>query len=87
MKKIVIIGGGISGLYIANLFRKNLDYDQKILFEIDYEPKKLKKFISKFNDSFGINYDSGNSASKGYIIDDEKINLIFEIVKEEKNGY
>ena len=56
-----------------NKFRKNLDYDQKILFEIDYEPKKLKKFISKFDDSFGINYDSGNSASKGYIIDDEKI--------------
>ena len=27
MKKIAIIGGGISGLYIANLFRKNSNYE------------------------------------------------------------
>ena len=27
MKKIAIIGGGISGLYIANLFRQNLSYE------------------------------------------------------------
>lgn len=27
MKKIAIIGGGISGLYIANLFRQNPDYE------------------------------------------------------------
>jgi len=27
MKKIAIIGGGISGLYIANLLRQNLDYE------------------------------------------------------------
>ena len=27
MKKIAIIGGGISGLYIANLFKKNPDYE------------------------------------------------------------
>ena len=26
MKKIVIIGAGISGLFIANLFKENLDY-------------------------------------------------------------
>jgi len=26
MKKIAIIGGGISGLYIANLFKQNPDY-------------------------------------------------------------
>ena len=47
--------------------------NQKILFEIDYEPKRLKKFISNFGKKFGINYDSGNSASKGYSINDEKI--------------
>ena len=32
MKKIVIIGGGISGLYIANLLRQNPDYEI-IVFE------------------------------------------------------
>ena len=30
MKKIAIIGAGISGLYLANLFQKNLDIDYKI---------------------------------------------------------
>ena len=32
MKKIAIIGGGISGLFIANLFRQNPDYEI-IVFE------------------------------------------------------
>ena len=27
MKKIVIIGAGISGLFFANLLRQNIDYD------------------------------------------------------------
>ena len=27
MKKIVIIGAGISGLYIANLLKQNLNYE------------------------------------------------------------
>ena len=44
----------------------------KILFESDYSPKKLKKFIKKFNKNyFGINYDVGNSAANDYSIDDE----------------
>ena len=30
MKKIAIIGGGISGLYIANLLRKNSSYETSI---------------------------------------------------------
>lgn len=38
-----------------------------ILFESDYAPLKLKKFISRFDSSvFGINYDTGNSASLNF---------------------
>jgi len=49
---------------LANFLKKN---KITILFESDYGPKKLKDFIKKFNpDIFGINYDSGNSASLGY---------------------
>jgi L-ribulose-5-phosphate 3-epimerase len=43
-----------------------------ILFEIDYPPKRVLKFIKKFNPyKFGINYDTGNSASLGHEIKDE----------------
>lgn len=45
----------------------------KILFEIDFSPKKIVKFIKKFDDCYGINYDSGNSACLGYKIEDEKV--------------
>ncbi len=39
----------------------------KVIFESDLPPKKLSKFIDKFDDSiFGINYDIGNSASMGF---------------------
>jgi len=53
----------------------------KILFEIDCAPKNVLKFISKFNNCYGINYDSGNSASMGYDINDEKIyfNKVYNI--------
>ena len=30
MKKIAIIGAGISGLFVANLFKENLDYQVTI---------------------------------------------------------
>lgn len=44
----------------------------QILFESDFEPKLLKQFISKLSPlSFGINYDSGNSAALGYDPDEE----------------
>ena len=43
-----------------------------ILFESDYNPLKLKNFIKKFNSkSFGINYDTGNSASLGFNVKKE----------------
>jgi hexulose-6-phosphate isomerase len=55
---------------IKNLNTNN--FKAKILFEIDYSPSKLKKFIKKFSSNFfGINYDSGNSASSNYNIDEE----------------
>ena len=45
----------------------------KILFEIDYSQKNFK-FINKFDDCYGINC-TGNSASLGFKIADEKIYL------------
>ena len=38
-----------------------------IIFESDYPPSELKRFIGKLpQELFGINYDIGNSASLGY---------------------
>jgi len=58
-----------------NKIIKNLNINNcktKILFEIDYSPFKLKNFIKKLpKNFFGINYDSGNSASLNYNIDEE----------------
>jgi len=45
MKKIAIIGGGISGLYFANLLQKNKNYQYKV-FE--------KKSHFELNDGYGI---------------------------------
>ena len=45
MKKIAIIGGGISGLYFANLLQKNQEYQYKV-FE--------KKSYFELNDGYGI---------------------------------
>jgi L-ribulose-5-phosphate 3-epimerase len=49
-------------------FEKLLRESQlKIAFESDFPPQKLSAFIDKFpKDTFGINYDMGNSASLGY---------------------
>ena len=44
----------------------------KIIFESDFPPEKLKKFIFQFDKRyFGINYDVGNSAGLNYDIDKE----------------
>ena len=54
---------------LSKLIKKNKVI---IVFESDYHPKKLKRFISKFDKKlFGINYDSGNSAGLNYDISDE----------------
>lgn len=57
------------------LTRRLLDYqpylennDLYILFESDFTPSRLSGFIDTFPSScFGINYDTGNSASLGYV--------------------
>ena len=58
---------------------KFLGKDQKIIFEIDYNPNEIMKFMSQFNSKFGINYDTGNSACMGYSFSDEK--KYFKFVK------
>tara|TARA_Y200000002_G_C22662885_1_gene656615 strand:+ start:410 stop:1231 length:822 start_codon:yes stop_codon:yes gene_type:complete len=47
-----------------------------VCFESDFKVKKLKKFILKFpKKNFGINYDTGNSASLGFNCKNELENL------------
>lgn len=49
---------------LKNILKRN---KQMILFESDFKPEKLIKFIKRFdNKFFGINYDTGNSASLGF---------------------
>ncbi|MEQ9728061.1 TIM barrel protein [Pseudomonas sp. WHRI 8822A] len=39
----------------------------KIVFESDFEPERLARFIARFPEgAFGLNYDIGNSAALGY---------------------
>mgnify|MGYP006080294781 FL=1 len=60
---------------------KLLKKDSEILFETDYEPKKIINFIKKFKSKkVGINYDTGNSAGLDYNFDDE-----FKYLKYIKN--
>jgi hexulose-6-phosphate isomerase len=43
-----------------------------IVFESDFDPPELKRFIAQFPVGiFGINYDTGNSASLGYQLEEE----------------
>lgn len=54
---------------LNNILKKN---KVMILFESDFEPKKLLSFIKKFdNENFAINYDLGNSASLSFNIEEE----------------
>ena len=44
----------------------------KLVFESDFNPKALQRFIKNFDKKyFGINYDVGNSAALNYNIDEE----------------
>ena len=50
MKKIAIIGGGISGLYIANLLRQNSDYEISI-----YEKNNSVNFEKGYGIQLSVN--------------------------------
>lgn len=41
-------------------------FEVTIVFECDYEPRALARFIAQLGPEYGINYDIGNSASLGY---------------------
>ncbi len=58
---------------ICKSFEKHLkQHKVKIVFESDFKPRILGKFIKKFNiNYFGINYDIGNSASFDYDMNEE----------------
>jgi hexulose-6-phosphate isomerase len=53
--------------FLLELESKLTHLNLKIIFESDFHPLELKRFISRLNnDSFGINYDTGNSAALGF---------------------
>ena len=57
--------------YLIDFFNNNIKFlktnNVQIAFEIDYEPKRVSIFLEKLNSKyFGINYDTGNSASLGF---------------------
>jgi hexulose-6-phosphate isomerase len=48
------------------------DNNAMVVFESDFGPARLRDFIDKFKPAyFGINYDTGNSASLGYDFKEE----------------
>jgi len=56
---------------LKNILKKK---NMSVIFESDYNPKKLNKFIKKFpKNVFGINYDIGNSTGSKINIHDEFI--------------
>lgn len=63
-KKILKYFKGLNNL----LTKKNVE----ILFELDFPPNRVLKFMNKFSKKFGINYDTGNSAGYGFNFDNEK---------------
>lgn len=73
-----------------NLLKKNNYLKKtKILFEVDLPPKKVNSFIGHLDKSFGINYDTGNSAFFGYNFNDEKhyFKRVLNIhIKDRKKG-
>lgn len=64
--------------FIKNMLKKFKKIS--ILFEIDYPPTQVLRFIKSFKSKrVGINYDIGNSSSLGYAVEKEQI--YFKYVK------
>ena len=84
MKKIVIIGAGISGLFIANLFKENLDYQVAI-----YEKNKSIELDEGYGIQLSINSIKllnrigFNTLENKHKFNPEKIDF-YEIKKEKK---
>jgi hexulose-6-phosphate isomerase len=58
--------------YLLSIQTKLLKMDVRVIFESDFAPAELAAMIAKFpEDSFGINYDIGNSAALGFSADEE----------------
>lgn len=52
--------------FLLKMESKLIRLDVKIIFESDFQPTELKRFMSRLDhNSFGINYDTGNSAALG----------------------
>lgn len=71
----IVDNGRLENKYQEDKLVKFLNYQKntlksfniKIVFESDYEPLKLSRFMDRFDPNiFGINYDIGNSASLGF---------------------
>ena len=57
---------------IQSLYEELEICNMRIAFESDYPPSTLLEFIEEFDKEFvGINYDTGNSASLGYDVNEE----------------
>ena len=70
--------------------KKILNKNSKILFELDCSYLKVIKFITKFHSKkFGINYDTGNSASLGFSFVDEKkyFKFVYNIHIKDRKKY
>lgn len=87
------ISGKEEEKFLVNYFKSKKNtlkkYNNKIAFEIDYGPKKLKKFINLFDKRyFGINYDTGNSLSNKFNYEEEMnlyLNRVINIHYKDKN--
>lgn len=83
----LVDNGSIKNLSYDKLFNslnnisQLLDKNVNIIFELDLEPYKVLDFIKNFDAiKFGINYDTGNSASYGFEFEDE-MNIYFNYIK------